>query len=59
MLESNLIHTSTEEINYIQSFLETYKLSPTDLNKFIEDPMRFLREVIFKYPFLSNENLVF
>jgi hypothetical protein len=29
------------------------------LNKFLEDPKKFLREVIFRYPFLSNENLIF
>lgn len=59
MMETNLINTSEAEINYIKRFLETYKLSPTDLNKFIEDPEKFLKEVVFKYPFLSNENLVF
>jgi len=59
ILDFSLIKINDDEINYIQNFLENYKLSPTDLNKFIEDPKRFLREVIFRYPFLSNENLVF
>lgn len=59
MLESNLIKTTQNELDYIEKFLQNYKLSPTDLNKFLEDPKRFLREVIFRYPFLSNENLMF
>jgi len=59
MLETHLVKTTKDEIDYIENFLQNYKLSPTDLNKFIEDPKRFLREVIFKYPFLSNENLIF
>lgn len=59
MLDTKLINTNEDEINFIAKFLETYKLSPTDLNKFLEDPKKFLNEVIFKYPFLSNENLVF
>ncbi|NCO31609.1 hypothetical protein GW891_02075 [bacterium] len=59
MLDTKLINTNEDEINFIAKFLETYKLSPTDLNKFLENPKKFLNEVIFKYPFLSNENLVF
>ncbi|MDD3645979.1 MAG: ATP-dependent DNA helicase [Candidatus Gracilibacteria bacterium] len=59
MLDTHLINTNDDELNYIQKFLENYKLSATDLNKFIEDPKKFLREVIFRYPFLSNENLIF
>lgn len=59
MLKTTLVNTNEDEINFISKFLETYKLSPTDLNKFIEDPKKFLNEVVFKYPFLSNENLVF
>lgn len=59
MLETSLINIGEDEINFISKFLEKYKLTPTDLNKFIEDPKIFLREVIFRYPFLSNENLVF
>ncbi len=59
ILEPNLVNIWEDEINFISLFLETYKLSPTDLNKFLEDPKKFLREVVFRYPFLSNENLVF
>lgn len=59
ILKTSLVNTNEDEINFIEKFLETYKLSPTDLNKFLDDPKKFLNEVIFKYPFLSNENLVF
>lgn len=59
MLENPLIKTTRDELYYIEKFLQNYKLSPTDLNKFLEDPKRFLREVVFRYPFLSNENLMF
>ncbi len=57
--EQNLIKVSKDEINYISEFLETYKLSPTDLNTFLEDPKQFLRNVIFKYPFNGNEFTIF
>lgn len=59
MLENPLVKTTRDELDYIEKFLQNYKLSPTDLNKFLEDPKRFLREVVFRYPFLSNENLMF
>jgi hypothetical protein len=59
MLNRSLITTTSDEIDYIKNFLINYKLSATDLNKFLEDPKKFLREVIFRYPFLSNENLIF
>ncbi len=55
----DLISTKKDELKYIKDFLSTYKLSPTDLNKFLSDPKVFLKEVIFKYPFLNNENLIF
>ena len=48
-----------EEIAYIREFLETYKLSPSDLSKFLEDPKLFLRDTIFKYPFEDNEYTIF
>lgn len=48
-----------EEELYIQEFLKNYKLSASDLNKFIEDPRIFLRDVIFKYPFEDNEFTIF
>lgn len=59
ILETSLYHTTQDELDYIDKFLQNYKLSPTDLNKFLEDPKRFLKEVIFRYPFMSNENLMF
>lgn len=54
-----LISFEKDEIEYIENFLQNYKLSPTDLNRFIEDPLKFLREVVYRYPFLSNEYLMF
>jgi len=39
--------------------LKNYKLSPSDLNKFLEDPSVFLKEAIFKYPFEDNEATIF
>ncbi|MDD2566277.1 MAG: ATP-dependent DNA helicase [Candidatus Gracilibacteria bacterium] len=50
---------SQEEELYIKEFLRTYKLSVSDLNKFIEDPRLFLRDTIFKYPFEDNKFTVF
>ena len=57
--KTNLIKTTNEEINYINEFLQNYKLSPTDLNTFLEDPKIFLQNVIFKYPFIDNEFTIF
>ena len=57
--DENLVKISREELNYISEFLETYKLSPTDLNTFLEDPKQFLRNVVFKYPFTGNEFTIF
>jgi len=54
-----LIKTTKEEIDYIGEFLQTYKLSPTDLNTFLQDPKQFLKSVVFKYPFEDNENTIF
>ncbi len=56
---TSLIKTTSEEINYINEFLQNYKLSPTDLNTFLEDPKKFLQNVIFKYPFVDNEFTIF
>ncbi len=56
---STLVKNTIEEINYIKEFLETYKLSPTDLNTFLEDPKLFLQNVVFKYPFADNEFTIF
>ena len=57
--KQELTKTTKEEIEYIKEFLETYKLSPTDLNTFLEDPKQFLRNVVFKYPFTWNEFTIF
>jgi DNA helicase-2/ATP-dependent DNA helicase PcrA len=48
-----------EEEQYIHEFLSTYKLSATDLNKFLADPLVFLRDTIFRYPFEENEHTIF
>lgn len=56
---NTLINNSIEELNYIKEFLETYKLSSTDLNIFLEDPKLFLQNVVFKYPFVDNEFTIF
>nr|MDD3719964.1 ATP-dependent DNA helicase [Candidatus Gracilibacteria bacterium] len=56
---SNLIKYSNLELKYIEEFLKNYKLSPSDLNKFLEDPNLFLKEAIFKYPFVDNESTIF
>ncbi len=53
--DNSLLKTNKEEINYILEFLENYKLSPTDLNTFLEDPKKFLKNVVFKYPFTQTE----
>lgn len=44
---------------FIKDFLLSYKLSPSDLNKFIDDPKLFLRDSVFKYPFKDNEFTIF
>ena len=56
---SDLVKVKREEIEYISKFLENYKLSPTDLNTFLEDPKLFLQNVVFKYPFVDNEYTIF
>jgi hypothetical protein len=53
------MQVSDDEINYISEFLENYKLSATDLNTFLEDPLRFLQNSVFKYPFVDNEFTIF
>jgi hypothetical protein len=54
-----MIKYSSLELDYIKEFLKNYKLSPSDLNKFLEDPNIFLKEAIFKYPFVDNEATIF
>lgn len=58
-LKNNLIKYSNLELEYIKNFLETYKLSPSDLNTFLENPLDFLHRVVFKYPFLDNKYTIF
>ena len=58
-LKNNLITYSNLEFDYIEEFLQNYKLSPSDLNSFLEDPLEFLNRVIFKYPFNDNEFTIF
>lgn len=48
-----------EELEYIKTFLESYKLSASDLNTFISSPVDFLHRVVFKYPFIWNEFTIF
>jgi DNA helicase-2/ATP-dependent DNA helicase PcrA len=58
-LENNLIKYNQLEFDYIKNFLETYKLSPSDLNSFIENPILFLERTIYKYPFEENKYTIF
>ncbi|MDD5213659.1 MAG: ATP-dependent DNA helicase [Candidatus Gracilibacteria bacterium] len=48
-----------EELQYIKTFLENYKLSASDLNTFLSSPVDFLHRVVFKYPFIGNEFTIF
>ncbi len=56
---NRLIKHTDLELDYIENFLKNYKLSPSDLNKFLEDPGVFLKEAVFKYPFVDNEATIF
>lgn len=58
-LKNNLIKYSNLELEYIKTFLETYKLTPSDLNTFLEDPIKFLHNVVLKYPFEDNKYTIF
>jgi len=58
-LKPKLFEYSSLEFDYIQEFLENYRLSPTDLNVFLEDPMNFLHSVVFRYPFTDNDATIF
>ncbi|MDP5039032.1 MAG: PD-(D/E)XK nuclease family protein, partial [Candidatus Gracilibacteria bacterium] len=58
-LKIKLYKFENSEFDYIKEFFENYKLSPTDLNIFLDDPLKFLNQVVFKYPFLDNDALVF
>ncbi len=58
-IKNELIEYGDREFNYIHSFLENYKLSASDLNTFLEDPLLFLNRVVFKYPFIDNQFTIF
>lgn len=58
-IKNELIEYRELEFDYISTFLETYRLSPSDLNTFLENPMEFLNRAIFKYPFIDNQYTVF
>ena len=58
-MQNWLIHYEDLDIEYISNFLETYKITPSDLNTFLEDPLQFLHSVIFKYPFEDNKFTIF
>ncbi|MDD3793584.1 MAG: ATP-dependent DNA helicase [Candidatus Gracilibacteria bacterium] len=59
LLKNSLIKHSDLELEYIKNFLETYKISPSDLNTFLENPIDFLHRVVFKYPFIDNKYTIF
>lgn len=59
MIKNTLIKYSDLEIEYIKHFLESYKISPSDLNTFLENPVDFLHKVVFKYPFIDNKYTIF
>lgn len=59
LLKPKLLEYGKLEFEYIKEFLENYKLSPTDLNVFLEDPVQFLHSVVFKYPFIDNDATIF
>ncbi|MDR1987912.1 MAG: hypothetical protein LBQ24_04060 [Candidatus Peribacteria bacterium] len=50
-MKNPLIKYSNLELDYIKNFLENYKISPSDLNTFLQNPLEFLHKVVFKYPF--------
>ena len=58
-LKTSFIKYDDLEFDYIKEFLETYKLSPSDLNVFLENPINFLNNIVFKYPFIDNVFTIF
>ncbi|MDR2639813.1 MAG: hypothetical protein LBC61_00265 [Candidatus Peribacteria bacterium] len=50
-LKNPLIKYSDLELEYIKDFLQDYKMSPSDLNTFLQNPTEFLHKVVFRYPF--------
>ena len=57
--ESKLVSYTALELEYIEDFFKNYRLSPSDLNTFLENPKDFLYRTILRYPFLDNENSIF
>lgn len=47
------------DIAYLQDVLASYRLSPTDLNTFLESPKEFLKRSILRYPFEDNPYFIF
>jgi len=58
-IKNTLISYSSLEFDYISEFLKNYRLSPSDLNTFLNDPLEFLSRVVFKYPFNGNKFTIF
>ena len=58
-LKTPLISFWGNEFQYIEEFLLNYKLSASDLNVFLEDPIQFLNRAVFKYPFKDNQFTIF
>lgn len=58
-IKNNLTSHSELEFDYIQSFFNTYRLTASDLNTFLMDPLMFLNRVIYKYPFIGNSSTIF
>ncbi|PZM86804.1 hypothetical protein DLH72_00040 [Candidatus Gracilibacteria bacterium] len=58
-IKNDLIKNGDLELEYIEEFLKTYKISASDLNIFLENPMIFLQRVVYKYPFEENQFTVF
>lgn len=58
-IKNNLLKHDDLELKYIEDFFKNYKLSASDLNVFLEDPLKFLQRVIYKYPFEENQFTVF
>ncbi len=48
-----------EDINFILSNLESYRLSVSDLSKFLNDPKLWLEESIFRFPFEETPATIF
>ncbi len=48
-----------KDLAYLRQALGGYRLSPTDLNAFLEDPKEFFKRVVLKYPFTDNATFIF